>query len=198
MTDVVEKAAEYLASGRVDEVAACEIIRGLLDRINGGPLLGRLTLPYPITANDFWRTRAIISKGKPMAVVYQTAEAEGWKEHAGLLAKVAGFKEPTARPIELRFVHHHKALVFSAHHKRKIRNGNVFDLDNVLKVSIDGMKKIVFNDDKQVKRIAAEYGPETPEGKLTVEVREFIPPQAPLFGFIEPPKPERNPGDLPF
>ena len=199
--DVVARARAFVDADHIDATprsnAAKEIITELLGKIDGGPLLGRFVLPYPITANDFWRTRAIISKGKPMAIVYQTQEAEAWKEHAGLIAKTKGFLSPTDRPVALRIVHHHKALVYSKHLQRKIRNGNVFDLDNVLKVSIDGLKKIVFHDDKQVKHIEAGYGDETEAGALTVEVREFIPPQAELFR-IEPPPARRKPDDMPF
>lgn len=201
MNDVVDRARSFLsapspADDRVSD-EALGLIRDLVDRLDGGPILGTLKLPYPVSANDFWRSRAIVQKGtgRAMAMVYLTGEAKAWKDHAGLVAKVAGFKEPTDRTIFLRVRHHHKALLYSKHHGRKIRNGNVYDLDNVLKVSIDGLKGIVFFDDKQVKRIEASYGDESEDGGLTVEVREFEPPQATLF--IDPPAAPKKDG-LPF
>ena len=159
----------------------------------------RLVLPYPISANEF--KQPFVPKGSRRAYMYVTKEAKAWKEEAGLIAKVGGFREPTAKPVALRIVLLHRSVVQDGKNKGH-RNGHVFDLDNVLKVSIDGLNGIVFVDDRQVKRIVAEYGVETPRGALVVEVEEFVPPQAPLFADLQLPEAgriaSRDTGGLPF
>lgn len=53
------------------------------------------------------------------------------------------------------------------------------DLDNCLKVTLDALKGIVFEDDSQVYRILAERGDPDPTGsRLEVEVMPLVMPTA--------------------
>lgn len=137
-----------------------------------------LHLPYPISANDFMGS--FVPKGHKRPIPYVTPAAKAYKNECGWVAKAAGFRKPTAKPIALRVIHHHRATIQDGP-KRGQKNGHVYDLDNVLKVTIDGLKKIVYEDDRQIKKILASYGEPTEKGGLTVTVEEWVAPPAELF-----------------
>ncbi len=53
-------------------------------------------------------------------------------------------------------------------------NKTVIDLDNALKVALDALQGIAYHNDRQVRRIAAEYDGEPKQGGgLAVEVEEM-------------------------
>lgn len=133
-----------------------------------------LGLDYPISANRFWRTT--VAKKLQRAIVYKTPEAEAWVKKAQYTAKLAGVREPLAGAVALRVVHFHRAVVQDGKNKGQ-KNGHVFDLDNVLKVTIDALKGIVYVDDRQIKRILVEYGMPTFRGGILVEVEPFVEPE---------------------
>lgn len=147
----------------------------------------KLVLPYPVSANRYWRTFAYRDKssGKPKAVTAPSSEAKAYKEEAGLKAKVQGCRAPLAGPVEIRF-----RLVPA--------NRICMDLDNALKVSIDALKGIVFKDDSQVYRIFAERGePDARGARLEVEVLPMtLPTELDLPPAVAEPK--RDPEALPF
>lgn len=128
----------------------------------------KLRLPYPVSANRYWRTFAYIERGtgKPRAVTAPSKEADAFKEECAWLAKAAGVRVPFTGLIELYI--------------RLIPENRVcMDLDNSLKVSIDALKGIVYEDDSQIYRIVAERGDADPTGKrLEVEVLPFLMPMA--------------------
>lgn len=50
----------------------------------------------------------------------------------------------------------------------------VIDLDNALKVALDALQGIAYHNDRQVRRIVAEYGSEPAAGGgLAVEIKEL-------------------------
>jgi len=126
----------------------------------------KLELPYPVSANRYWRS--FVPKGWTRAVVHLSDEAKRYKRDVGWLAKQAGYHQPTRRPIAL-----HLTLV--------PRNGVVMDLGNCLKIAEDALQGIVYENDKQVRSIAIEYGEPDGKGALIVDVSEFVPAAAPLF-----------------
>ena len=116
----------------------------------------RLTLPYPVSANRYWRS--FVPRGQRRAIVTVSEEAKTYKEQVGWLAREAGYRSPIAGPVEMRV--------------RLVPKGKVcMDLDNCLKVTLDALKGIVFGDDAQVFRIVAERGdPDEFGARLEVEV----------------------------
>lgn len=140
------------------------------------PLAVRLELPYPISANDFMGS--FVPKGHSRPIPYVTPEAKAYKEHCGLIAKLAGCREPTTKPIEIASVVYHPRTVG----KSGKSTGAVMDLDNVLKVTLDSLKEIVYVDDRQIRRIRnVEYGAPSRDGGLVVEIAEFEHEPSPLF-----------------
>lgn len=137
--------------------------------VNGkhtGPV--RLRLPYPVSANRYWRHFGYNprSGGKARAVTFVSEDGKAFKEECQWLARAAGVRSPLAGTLEL--------------HVRLIPENRVcMDLDNALKVVIDALKGIVYEDDGQIYRIVAERGDADPAGKhLEVEVYHYTVPMA--------------------
>ncbi|HGJ8443535.1 TPA: RusA family crossover junction endodeoxyribonuclease [Neisseria gonorrhoeae] len=119
----------------------------------------RLILPYPVSANRYWRiwrNRAVGS-----------AEAAAYKSVVRRIAQEAG-----AMPSE-GAVAVYVRLIPKAN-KDGGANKTVIDLDNALKVALDALQGVAYHNDRQVRRIAAEYGGEpVAGGGLAVEVGEL-------------------------
>lgn len=113
----------------------------------------RLELPYPVSANRYWRT--IVMKGRALTLV--SREAKAFKQECALLAKVGGVRQPLSGDVELRVL-------------LAPKNGICMDLDNALKVTIDALKGIAYVDDAQVRKITAERLPADGTGGLIVEI----------------------------
>ena len=123
----------------------------------------RLILPYPVSANRYWRT--IVAKKQQRAITFVSDEAKSYKAECGWRAKAAGWK-PLIGPVELRV-------------RLVPKNGVCMDLDNALKVTIDALKGIVYGDDAQVYRIVAERAEADPRGaRLEVEAMPYLMPLA--------------------
>lgn len=124
----------------------------------------KLILPYPVSANRYWRT--IVAKKQQRAITFVSDEAKKYKEECGWLAKRAGFRAPLAGAVELRI-------------RLVPKNRVCMDLDNCLKVTIDALKGIVYADDAQVFKITAERADPDPAGaRLEVEVLPLVIPMA--------------------
>lgn len=116
-----------------------------------------ITLPYPISANKYWRP--VIIKGHSMIV--PTKEAKDFKVEIAWLCKAAGI----IKPIDGRVVVSYQLYPQRPQdwQKRMRDNGaswddtvRCIDLDNAQKVLLDAFKGVVFEDDKWVRKITAE------------------------------------------
>lgn len=114
-----------------------------------------VTLPYPPSANRYLRHTA---RG-----TYRTNEANAYRTQAQWLAKKACFT-PVAGPVMVGVTLHPKTT------NKGVASATVLDLDNCLKVAMDAMQGIAFENDKQVKQISMAYGEPMPDGGLTLEV----------------------------
>ena len=128
----------------------------------------KLVLPYPVSANRYWRTVVAHRRDgpkKPRALTFVSEEAKAFKQECGWRARAAGYK-PASGLVELRMV-----LV--------PKNRVCMDLDNALKVTIDALKGIVYADDAQVFKIVAERRDPDPTGaRLEVEILPLVLPMA--------------------
>lgn len=119
----------------------------------------RLKLPYPVSANRYWR----IWRNKAV----RSAEATAYKETVRRIAEEAGTM-PSEGLVAVRL------LLIPKANKDGSANKTVIDLDNALKVTLDALQGIVYENDKQVRRIVAEYGSEpVAGGGLAVEIEEL-------------------------
>lgn len=115
-----------------------------------------LVLPYPISANRYWRP---VKLGKHISIV-PTTEAKAYKKEVAVLAKASG-----AKPVDGRVTL--RVRLFPARPqdwaKRAQKDPDNWDdtvrsidLDNALKVLLDALKGIAFGDDSWVRSIHAE------------------------------------------
>lgn len=112
-----------------------------------------LTLPYPISSNRYWRS----ARGR----VFVSAEAKAYKQEVALIARTAGIREPASISAI--------ALIVKLIPKTR----RCLDLDNALKIAIDALKGIAFEDDSQVVKIQAEKLPPDGVGRLLIEVQSM-------------------------
>ncbi len=129
-----------------------------------------LTLPYPLSANRYWK--AITIPGRTMMA--PSKEAKAYKEAVGWAAREAGIRAPIAGrvAIEIRLYPQRpqdwarRARLNPAAWDDDVR---CLDLDNANKVLFDALKGVAIEDDKWVRRIVAERM--EPDGEARVVVR---------------------------
>lgn len=137
-------------------------------------MTSRISLPYPISANRYWATATIPVKGtrKFRSVTYVTEDAKTYKTEVAWRAKAAGIQPITGRIALTVRMYPQRPQDWA---KRAAKNPDSWDddvrsidLDNALKVLLDALKGVAFDDDKWVRRIDAERC--EPDGEARVEV----------------------------
>ena len=126
------------------------------DRPTGqGNRILALTLPYPPSANLYWRTIVHTDKktGVSRALVFVSTEAKKYKAGIGQLA---GTMERFAGPVGMR------VRVF-----RPQRSG---DLGNRIKVLEDALEGVAYENDNQIEYLEAFRGDDKDNPRVEVEV----------------------------
>jgi crossover junction endodeoxyribonuclease RusA len=148
-----------------------------------------VTLPYPISANRYWRSRVIAVKGKPPIVsTYVSPEAKAYKTEVGWLLRAAGVRSPCPGRAALEYVlYPHRPQDWE---KRMRLHGATWDddvrsidIDNANKVLIDALKGIAIHDDsrKWVRRLAGEHGePDALGARLVLTIKPIRAAVAPV------------------
>lgn len=130
-----------------------------------------VTLPPPVSANVYWRTRVV----KNMAMTYVSAEAKAFKAQVLALLRAAGVTEPFPGRVAVALkMYPHRPLDWQ---KRQKKLGAAWDdgvrsidLDNSIKVTLDAMKGVAFVDDVWVRQIAAERMEPDGEARVVVTI----------------------------
>lgn len=136
----------------------------------------KLVLPYPPSANRYWRVfRGVVVKSK-QAREYQKGVAKL------VLAQLSGKSDLPAFTGEV-------AVSLVAY--RPAKRG---DLDNLLKVTLDALRKVVYEDDSQVVRIVADRDDShtRPRVEIMIEPRHR-PGQQSVFELNDAPAPSPAP-----
>ena len=115
-----------------------------------------LTLPYPPSANRYLRHTG---RG-----TYRTSAANAYRKQAQLAALMAGIRARHFGPVAIHAVLHPRLTKDGRASETRI------DLDNCLKVALDALEGVAFENDKQVRRISLEVGPPIDGGGLTLDV----------------------------
>lgn len=118
--------------------------------------MAMVRLPYPISANRYWRRSGHF--------LHVSAEAKKYKHDAQLLALAAKIK-PIQGDVFL------SVRVSPKLTKKGAASKVCLDLDNCLKVLIDCLIGIAYVDDKQVKKLLAEYADPVEGGGVEVDVK---------------------------
>lgn len=132
-----------------------------------------LTLPYPISANRYWR-HAVIRKH---AVVYPSKEAKQFKADCAWIAKQAGIK-PILGPVE------YELRLFPNLPQDWARRAKAdpqwwdltvqcMDLDNARKVLLDALNGVCWTDDSRIRKDAAEIMVPDGKGRCEIVVRPY-------------------------
>lgn len=134
-----------------------------------------LTLPYPVSANRYWR--AVIIKKHAMMV--PTKEATAYKKAVGLIAKAAGVSGPILGRVAVSYVlYPQRPQDYAKRMRASPTNWDdsvmCLDLDNCNKVLMDSLKGVVIDDDKWVRRIRAERAEPDGEARLVVTIEPLF------------------------
>lgn len=125
---------------------------------NDGKTAIRMILPYPVSANRYWR----VFRNR----VCHSQEAISYRREVALIALRGGYAKPFSGDVSV-------SIALCPHLTKKGAASEVrIDLDNCLKVAMDALQGIAFNNDKQVVDLRATLGPAQVGGALMVEVVE--------------------------
>lgn len=139
-----------------------------------------VTLPYPISANVYWRSRIVTPKGgAPFVSTYVSKEAKEFKETVGWLLRAAGVRSvlPGRMHVDIK-LYPHRPLDYK---KRMRDHGDLWDdtvqrldLDNCRKVVNDALKEIAIEDDKCIFKDSGEVmEPDGREACLVVTITPY-------------------------
>src|SRR6185369_10984683 len=132
-----------------------------------------LVLPYPLSANRYWRT--YMPKGFKAPVTTLSAEAKAYKNEVKLLAKQAGILRPITGRVAVSIrLYPNRPQDW----QKRARLDPVawddtvqcLDLDNANKVLFDSLKGVAIEDDKWVRRITSERMEPDGEGRMVVTI----------------------------
>jgi crossover junction endodeoxyribonuclease RusA len=121
-----------------------------------------LTLPFPPSMNSYWR-----SPNKGALKGRHLISERGRKFRTEAIARVLEQLRRQPKPITTNIA---VTVVFCPPNKAPR------DLDNYFKALFDAMTHAgVWVDDKQIKRIVADWGPVTKGGKVELSISEVLP-----------------------
>lgn len=116
-----------------------------------GYISQRIAIPFPPSANRYWRkfnNRMVISK-----------EAREFKKAVSLIFHRGNFFSLGNNLIELNI--------------ELYRPKKIGDLDNYLKVTIDSLNGLFFDDDKQIKKLTAERFDDKLSPRVEIVIAQF-------------------------
>lgn len=135
-------------------------------------------LPYPISANRYFRDRVIAAKGSRAALVqrYVTKEAREYQETVGWMFRKAGVRQPLTGRVRVDIQLHPNCPQDWRTRERKdplwwADSVQRLDLDNVNKVLLDALKGVAIVDDAQVWELTGKVMEPRPEVPACVVLR---------------------------
>jgi crossover junction endodeoxyribonuclease RusA len=151
-----------------------------------GQVVIELVLPYPVSANRYWRTFVI--RGQTRAVTALSEEAKTFKREVAARALEAGICRPVDGRVALEITLFPGMPKDAAKRMRAdplswddtVRS---IDLDNALKVLIDAIKGCVIADDRWVWQLIARRAEPDGQARAVVRVEQLVTvsPQASLI-----------------
>lgn len=136
-----------------------------------------LRLPYPISANRYWRTTVFMVKGSPRVNTYVSEEAKAYRDEVAWIARGAGIRKPIEGRVELGYrLYPHRPQDWR---ERMRRLGELWDdtvqcidLGNAEKVMSDALQGTVITSDALVRRLVGErMEPDEDGARLMLWVR---------------------------
>lgn len=143
----------------------------------------RLTLPYPVSANKYWRPVTIAGH----VTIVPTKEAKDYRKQVALLCSAAGVLRPLLGRVAVKLhLYPHRPLDWQ---KRLRQHGAAWDdtvqcidLTNAEKVLLDALNGVAYEDDKRIFEYSAKRMEPDAGGARVVVVIEPLVIQAPEQG----------------
>lgn len=134
-----------------------------------------LTLPWPVSANVYWRSRVIGNR----AMTYVSKEAQEYRSQVNLLCWQAGIREPILGRVAITIKLYPQRPLDWAKRARKDPAGwddsvRSIDLDNANKVLLDSLKDVAIEDDKFVRRLSSERMEPDGEARVVVTIEQIV------------------------
>jgi crossover junction endodeoxyribonuclease RusA len=146
-----------------------------------------LVLPYPISANRYWTSRAVTKTGasRPMVITHPSSEAQAYKREVMQRCFAAGVLEPLRGRVGISVqLFPNRPLDFKT---RMRKHGNSWDdtvmcldLDNANKVLLDSLKGVAIEDDKWVRELISKRMEPDGEGRVVVRIVQLEVPNPQL------------------
>lgn len=147
-----------------------------------------VVLPQAISANVYWRTRVI----KNIAMTYVSAEAKAFKAEVARRLRAVGVASPLPGRVAVSLTMYPHRPLDLARRMQKLGAAwddgvRSIDLDNSIKVVLDAMKGIAFDDDVWVREIVARRAEPDGEARVVVTITPIAvaQPQTGLFGEVQ-------------
>lgn len=136
-----------------------------------------LTLPPAVSSNRYWRT--YMPKGFKAPVTTLSKEAKEYKATVARIAREHGVVAPIKGRVAVSYTLFPKrpqdyAKRMKADPLRWDDTVQCLDLDNALKVMLDSLKGIVFEDDKFVHELHGRRAEPDGEGRLEVVITPML------------------------
>jgi len=141
-----------------------------------------LTLPYPISANLYWRS--FVPRGHQRAIVTLSDEAKAYKQEVGWLCRQAGVRVPLAGRVAVEIELYPQRPQDWARRARKAPmtwddDVRCIDLDNANKVLLDSLKGVAIEDDKWVRELLMRRMEPDGDARVVVRIRQMALPASP-------------------
>jgi crossover junction endodeoxyribonuclease RusA len=135
----------------------------------------RMVLPYPISANRYWRPVHI---GKHITIV-PTSEAKAYRHEVAVLARKAGVHILQGRLALSVQLYPHRPLDWAKRARKDPDNWadtvQCIDLGNCEKVLSDALNLVTWRDDKQLHRITLErMDPDEHGARVVVTITPIV------------------------
>ncbi len=136
----------------------------------------QITLPWPISANRYWRTYMLRGFKGPVTVV--SPEAKAYKNQVAQAVRYAGFRLPIAGKVAVHLQLYPKRP--QDWEKRQAadplswdQSVKCLDIDNARKVLYDALSGVLFDDDRWIWKDSAERMVPDGEARVVVSVRSL-------------------------
>lgn len=138
-----------------------------------------LTLPYPISANRYWRP---VKLGTHISIV-PTLEARAYREEVALMAKAAGVRKPLEGRIAVQVqLYPQRPRDWAKRAAKDPRTWDddvrCIDLGNAEKVLSDALNGVAWVDDKQLRRILLERMEPDGPARVVLTITKLALPQS--------------------
>ncbi len=139
-----------------------------------------LVLPYPVSANRYWRHGLLQSKhGKPHPVTFLTPEAKEYRYAVSLIARRAGLVQPYDCRVSLDIrLYPHRPQDWQARQRKlgALWDDTVqcIDLGNCEKVLADALQGVIYTDDRWIwDEHKRRMEPDGGEARVEITVQPF-------------------------